>query len=411
MTTPSKNGPGGPEILVGVGASIAAYKAADVVSELKKKGAQVTVLLTAKAPNFVAPLTLKVLSERPVGLDLFDEPAEWGVGHVKLAQRAQAYLIVAATADLVAKLALGLADDFVTTAALVARCPLLIAPAMNTAMWSHPATRAHIRTLKSRGAVIIDPSEGLLACGDIGAGKLADVRLLADIALKAVAPGAKALDALKGPLSGRRVLVTAGPTREHLDPIRFISNPSSGKMGYALAAAIRGLGAQVSLVSGPVALQAPEGVELIKVGTAVEMLAAAKKAYAKADAFVACAAVSDFRPATRLSQKKKKDGKPEAMRLVPNPDILLTLSKSKGRRVLIGFAAETEGLTRHAAEKLQKKNLDLIVANKAEAFESDENQATLLRPGNPPEALPRMPKARLAERIASELAALLSRPR
>jgi len=390
------------EILVGVGASIAAYKAADVVSELKKKGARVTVLLTKSAPQFVSPLTLKVLSERPVGLDLFNEPAEWGVGHVTLAKRADLYLIVAATADLVAKLALGLADDFVPTAALVARCPLVVAPAMNTAMWEHPATQANIRTLKSRGALIVDPAEGLLACGDIGSGKLADVRLLADIALKAVRPGAA-----KGPLSGKHILVSAGPTREHLDPIRFLSNPSSGKMGYALASACLDLGAEVTLVSGPVALAAPAGAALVMVTTADEMLAACKKAYASADAFIATAAVSDFKPAKASAQKKKKDGKPEALKLVATPDVLLTLSKSKGKRVLIGFAAETEALTRHAAEKLEKKHLDLIVANGAETFESDQVAATLLWPGRAPEPLPRMPKAGLAARLAAELAALL----
>ena len=391
-----------PEILVGVGASIAAYKAADVVSELKKRGANVTVLLTKSAPNFVAPLTLKVLSERPVGLDLFDEPAEWGVGHVKLAQRAGLYLIVAATADLIAKLAHGLADDFVTAAALAARCPLMIAPAMNTAMWEHPATKANIRTLKSRGAIFIDPSEGLLACGDVGAGKLADVRMLAEIALKAVS-----IQAVTGPLSGRQVLVTAGPTREHLDPIRFLSNPSSGKMGYALAGALRDLGATVTLVSGPVSLHPVTGVKIVKVTSAEQMLKAAKAGYAKADAFISCAAVSDFKPAKALAHKKKKDGKDESLRLVATPDILLMLSKSKGKRVLIGFAAETEGLTRHASEKLQKKNLDLIVANKADAFESDSNQATLIFPGLAPQPLPRMPKTELAARIAAELARLL----
>lgn len=400
MTTESKE----IEILVGVGASIAAYKAADVVSELKKKGAKVTVLLSPRAAHFVSPLTLQVLSERPVGLDLFDEPAEWGVGHVKLAQRAKAFLIVAATADMLAKLDLGLADDFVTTAALVARCPLILAPAMNTAMWSHPATQGHLKSLKKKGAIVIDPAEGLLACGDVGSGKLADVRELASRTLKILGISASQ----DGELQGRRILVTAGPTREHLDPIRFISNPSSGKMGYALAEVLQERGAKVDLVSGPVALKAPEGVHLAKVTSAVEMLHAAKKAYAKADAFISCAAVSDFRPSVMLSQKKKKDGKGEKLELLPNPDILLTLSKSKGKRVLIGFAAETEGLTRHAAAKLQKKNLDMIVANKAEAFESDENQATLLKPGHAPEALRRMPKRELAERIVDELVQMLS---
>jgi phosphopantothenoylcysteine decarboxylase/phosphopantothenate--cysteine ligase len=393
----------GPEILLGVGASIAAYKALDVVSELKKKGAQVTVLLTKAAPHFVAPLALKVLSERPVGLDLFEEPAEWGVGHVTLAKRAQAYLILAATADLVAKLALGLADDFVTTAALVARCPLLVAPAMNTAMWEHPATQMNIRTLKSRGVTIIDPSEGLLACGDLGSGKLADVRLLADIVLKA---SGGAVAPAEGLLSGKRVLISAGPTREHLDPIRFISNASSGKMGYALAEACRNLGARVTLISGPVALQAPQGVDCVKVITAQDMLAAAKKAWPKTDAFIATAAVSDFKPARQAQQKRKKDGKPEVLEISPTEDILLTLSKDKGKRVLIGFAAETEDLVAHAAEKLKRKKLDLVVANLADTFESDTSQATLLFPGGPTQALPRMPKPELAQRIALELAKL-----
>lgn len=400
------------KILVGVAGGIAAYKAADVVSALHKQGAQVTVLLSRNAHHFVSPLTLKTLSGRPVGQDLFDEPAEWGIGHVNLAKEADAFVLVAATADLLARLAAGMADDFVSATALVYHPkPLLIAPAMNTAMWKHPAVQQNLRTLKARGAVVLDPSSGLLACGDVGDGKLIDPLVIAGQALLA-AQKQRGRDP-QGPLKGKRVMVTAGPTREHLDPVRFISNPSSGKMGYALAEACRDLGAQVTLVSGPVSLADPAGVSVLRCTTALQMLAACQKAWPKMDALIAAAAVSDFRPAATAAHKKKKDGKPEALALEPNPDILLTLSKTKGRRVLVGFAAETEKLIQHAEDKYARKKLDLLVANvvgqPGRGFESDDNQATLLRAGQAPEALPLQSKRALARRIATELAALLGR--
>ncbi|HTB34396.1 MAG TPA: bifunctional phosphopantothenoylcysteine decarboxylase/phosphopantothenate--cysteine ligase CoaBC, partial [bacterium] len=333
-----------PHILVGVGGGIAAYKALDVVSALKKKGAVVTVLLSRNAHHFVAPLSLKVLSGRPVGQDLFEEPAEWGVGHVSLAKEADAFVIVAATADLLAKLALGIADDFVSTCGLVYHPkPLLLAPAMNTAMLRHPTVRQNLETLISRGARVLDPSAGLLACGDIGDGKLVDAAVIADAAWAQASHAS--LSAAQGglPLKGKRILISAGPTREHLDPVRFISNPSSGKMGFAVAAACRDLGAEVTLVSGPVSLAAPEGVQVVRVTTAVQMLAACDKAFDACDAFIASAAVSDFRPAVTSDQKKKKkDGARETLQLVPNPDVLLTLSKRKGKKLLVGSAAETE---------------------------------------------------------------------
>ncbi len=411
-------------ILVGVGGGIAAYKALDVVSALKKKGAQVTVLLSRNAHHFVAPLSLKVLSGRPVGEDLFNEPAEWGVGHVSLAKEAGAYVIVAATADLIAKLAAGIADDFVTTTALVYHPKtLLLAPAMNTAMWRHPAVQANLAVLKARGARVLDPSAGLLACGDVGDGKLVDPSVIAEAAweLSAQAAGLRGRhdkDAgtsgqAFGPLKGLKVLVSAGPTREHLDPVRFISNPSSGKMGYAVAAACRDLGASVTLVSGPVSLSAPDGVTLKKVTTAQEMLKACEQAFGACDAFVAAAAVSDFRPAKPASQKKKKDGAGEKLELVANPDILMALSKRKGSKVLVGFAAETEKLLEHAQAKYQKKNLDLLIANEVgrpgRGFESDDNAATLLWPGRPSVNLPLQSKAAMAQRIALELARLMGR--
>ena len=407
--------PSRPSILVGVAGGIAAYKAADVVSALRKLDAQVTVLLTRNAARFVAPLALRTLSGRPVGEDLFAEPAEWGVGHVTLAKEADAFVIVAATADLLAKLAHGLADDFVSTTALAYHPkPLLLAPAMNTAMWRHPAVQANVRVLKARGARFLDPSSGLLACGDVGDGKLVDPGLIAREAWAMATAGgagrAAGAAAPSGPLSGRRVLVSAGPTRERLDPVRFISNPSSGKMGYAIAEACRDLGADVTLVSGPVALAAPSGLRLVRVESAVQMLAACSAAFGRAHAFVACAAVSDYRPVRPSAQKIKKTGAAETLRLVPNPDILLTLSRRKGRRVLVGFAAETEQLLKHGQGKLERKSLDLLVANpvdRGRGFGADVNEAWFLRPGRPAERLPLQGKDALARRLAEELAGLL----
>ncbi len=300
--------PEGPAILVGVGGGIAAYKALDVVSALKKKGALVTVLLSRNAHHFVAPLSLKVLSGRPVGQDLYDEPAEWGVGHVRLAHQADAFVIVAATADLLAKLACGIADDFVTTTALAWHPkPLILAPAMNTAMWEHPAVAgqpAHL--LKSRGRQVLDPSAGRWPDGDVGMGKLVDPAVIAEAAWVWLLKARECAAQGGLPLKGKRILISAGPTREHLDPVRFISNPSSGKMGFAVAAACRDLGADVTLVSGPVSLADPEHVKVVRVTTAVQMLAACDKAFDACDAFIASAAVSDFRPAVTADQKKKK---------------------------------------------------------------------------------------------------------
>jgi phosphopantothenoylcysteine decarboxylase/phosphopantothenate--cysteine ligase len=399
-----------------VAGGIAAYKAADVVSALRKQGAQVTVLMTRNAGRFVAPLTLKTLSGRPVGEDLFAEPAEWGVGHVTLAKEADAFVVVAATADLLAKLAAGLADDFVSTAALVYHPkPLLLAPAMNTAMWKHPAVRANLRTLAQRGARVLDPASGLLACGDVGDGKLVDPAVIAQEAWKmAVAAAGRGVPRPGAPLSlaGRRILVSAGPTREAVDPVRFLSNPSSGKMGYAVAEACRDLGAEVVLVSGPVSLPVPAGIVLVRVDTALEMFEACRKAFKSAHAFVSCAAVSDYRPAKTAAQKLKKTGRAQTLRLEPNPDILLTLSKSKGGRVLVGFAAETEQLLEHGADKLERKKLDLLVANRVDqgrGFGSDDNEAWLLRPRKSPEQLPLQSKADLARRLAVELAGLLAK--
>jgi phosphopantothenoylcysteine decarboxylase/phosphopantothenate--cysteine ligase len=399
-----------PEILVGVAASIAAYKACDVVSALRKRGAGVTVLLTRNASQFVAPLALTALSGRPVGQDLFHEPAEWGVGHITLAKRARAFVIVGATADLIARLAAGMADDFVTTCALATRAPLLLAPAMNTAMWEHPATQANLTLLKARGARVVDPAEGRLACGDLGKGRLADPQEIArqawELACGAAAPG--------GALAGVPVLVTAGPTREPLDPVRFISNPSSGKMGYALARAFAGAGAEVSLISGPVSLPVPAGVELIRVTTAQEMLEAAQAHFKACRVYVSAAAVSDFRPAQASRSKVKKNGHAQALRLLPTIDILKTLARAKGPRILVGFAAETEDLLKNAAAKLKSKRLDLLVANavglEGQGFAADDNEAWLLAPGLAPRHLPLQSKDSLAQAVVQAVAARLKKP-
>jgi phosphopantothenoylcysteine decarboxylase/phosphopantothenate--cysteine ligase len=399
-----------PEILVGVAASIAAYKACDVVSALRKRGAGVTVLLTRNASQFVAPLALAALSGRPVGQDLFHEPAEWGVGHITLAKRARAFVIVGATADLIARLAAGMADDFVTTCALATRAPLLLAPAMNTAMWEHPATQANLTLLKARGARVVDPAEGRLACGDLGKGRLADPQEIArqawELACGAAAPG--------GALAGVPVLVTAGPTREPLDPVRFISNPSSGKMGYALARAFAGAGAEVSLISGPVSLPVPAGVELIRVTTAQEMLEAAQAHFKACRVYVSAAAVSDFRPAQASHSKVKKNGHAQALRLLPTIDILKTLARAKGPRILVGFAAETEDLLKNAAAKLKSKRLDLLVANavglEGQGFAADDNEAWLLAPGLAPRHLPLQSKDSLAQAVVQAVAARLKKP-
>jgi phosphopantothenoylcysteine decarboxylase/phosphopantothenate--cysteine ligase len=301
-----------------------------------------------------------------------------------------------------------MADDFVTTCALATRAPLLIAPAMNTAMWEHPATQANLKLLVSRGAQVIEPAEGLLACGDLGKGRLADVGEIVDRAwaLAAGQPEASTL------LKGQRVVVTAGPTREPIDPVRYISNPSSGKMGYALVRAFLGLGAKVTLISGPVGLPAPEGADLVQVTTALEMLKAAQTAFKGCQAYVSAAAVSDFRPAQQAGHKVKKGAASRSLSLVANPDILLSLGRIKGKRVMVGFAAETEDLLNNGQAKLKAKNLDFLVANQVgkagQGFASDANEAWLLAPGQAPRHLPLQGKDSLALAIAQAVAQRLA---
>ncbi len=380
----------GKHILLGVTGSIAAYKAADIASKLTQAGAEVDVVLTEHARRFITEITFRAITRRPVLIDLFDEPEERQIAHIHLAKRADVLLIAPATANILAKLAYGIADDLLTTLALATQAKLVIAPAMNTVMWQHPATQQSVRILEERGARFVYPVEGMLACGDVGAGKLADTPTI----LQAVE------EVLNPPLRGVRVLVTAGPTEEPIDAVRHISNPSSGKMGYAVAEEAVRQGAEVTLVTGPTLLEPPAGAKTVHVRTAQQMLDACLQVYDEVDVVISTAAVSDYRPAEVWQGKRKKGEQEWTIRLVSNPDILRTLGERKGRHILVGFAAETEELLRNAQTKLREKNLDLIVANdvsqEGSGFRTDTNRVTLLWADGSQQALPLMSKREVA---------------
>ncbi|MEJ5251551.1 MAG: bifunctional phosphopantothenoylcysteine decarboxylase/phosphopantothenate--cysteine ligase CoaBC [Armatimonadota bacterium] len=383
----------GKHILLGVTGSIAAYKAADIASKLTQAGAEVDVVLTEHARRFITEITFRAITRRPVLIDLFDEPEERQIAHIHLAKRADVLLIAPATANILAKLAYGIADDLLTTLALATQAKLVIAPAMNTVMWQHPATQENVRILEERGARFVYPVEGMLACGDVGAGKLADTPTI----LQAVE------EVLNPPLRGVRVLVTAGPTEEPIDAVRHISNPSSGKMGYAIAEEAVRQGAEVTLVTGPTLLEPPAGAKTVCVRTAEQMLDACLQMYDQADVVIATAAVSDYRPAEVWQGKRKKGEQEWTIRLVPNPDILRTLGARKGKHILVGFAAETEELLQNAQTKLREKNLDLIVANdvsqEGSGFRTDTNRVTLLWADGSQQALPLMSKREVARHL------------
>lgn len=371
----------GRRIAVGVGGGIAAYKVGDFVRELRRQGATVRVAMTKAAQEFITPLTMQSLSGQPVLTDYFDVSQEAQFGHLHLARWADAFVIAPATADLIARIRLGMANDAVTTSLLAFRGPVLLAPAMNTAMWDNAATQDNVRALLTQPRFrVVGPGVGALADGDVGAGRLAE--------LPELIAAAQALGEA-GPLAGKKVLITAGPTQEPIDPVRFVSNPSTGKMGLAVAEVARARGAQVTVVLGPVGEVAREGIDIVPVRTADEMLAAVMARVADVDVFVAAAAVSDWKPASPADRKTKKGEGPEALTLVRTPDVLATASaKVYGqprRPVLVGFAAETHDVVAYAKDKLAKKRLDFIVANDVTAqgagFGSDSNQVTILSAG------------------------------
>lgn len=391
----------GRRILLGVTGGIAAYKSAELTRLLVKAGAEVRVAMTAAAQEFVTPLTFQALSGNPVHTQLLDPAAEAGMGHIELARWADLVLIAPASADFLARLCHGFANDLLTTTCLATTAPLAVAPAMNQAMWSNPLTQRNLRLLKEtlgEGFHCWGPGEGSQACGDVGPGRMLEPAELLDQVGGLFAAG---------PLAGLRVLLTAGPTREALDPVRYISNHSSGKMGYALAAAFRRLGAQVTLVSGPVNLPAPAGVERLSVSSALDMLAAVEQRLAGCDIFVATAAVADYRPLQQAPQKIKKSADSLNLELVKNPDIVATVAARPDKPFTVGFAAETQDVTAYAAQKLKAKNLDMIVANDVSrsdiGFNADDNAVTILWPEGQ-ESLDKMPKEQLARVLAERIA-------
>jgi len=368
----------GRRVVVGVGGGIAAYKACELVRELGRAGAQVRVAMTEAARQFVTPLTFQALSGHPVLTDYFDPNQEGNFGHLDLARWAELFVVAPATADLLARIRAGMAGDAVTTSLLAFRGPVVLAPAMNVAMWQNPLTQQNVAALVADPRfTLAGPDAGLLACGDVGAGRLAEVTDI--VAAAAVRLGG-------GPLAGKKVLLTAGPTREFLDPVRFISNPSTGKMGLALAEAARGLGAKVTVVLGPVGAVDRTGLEVVDVVSAEDMAREVLARVEAADWFIATAAVSDWRPERRAPQKVKKGEAPEVLQLVRTPDVLAEASRkvagAKQRPLLVGFAAETERVLEHAREKLERKSLDAIVANDVTVpgagFGTDTNRVTVL---------------------------------
>jgi len=361
-------------ILLGVTGGIAAYKSADLVRRLQDDGADVRVVMTESAQEFITPLTLQALSNHPVHLDLLDTETESVMGHIELARWADVVLIAPATADFMARLTGGHGDDLLTTICLAAECGVMVAPAMNQAMWAKQSTQQNTLLLKQRGIALLEPDVGLQACGETGAGRLMDV---ADI-VTAVASLFKSTS-----LAGRHVVVTAGPTQEAIDPVRFISNHSSGKQGYALALAAIEAGARVTLISGPTNVAAPDRATVVNVRSADEMLEAVMSSVSDADIFIGVAAVADFRPASVETQKiKKSGGSVMTLSLVQNPDILKTVANLESRPFTVGFAAETENLMEYARTKLTAKNLDMIIANNVAdtsiGFNSDHNETTVI---------------------------------
>lgn len=417
----------GKNIVLGVSGGIAAYKAAELVRLLVKAGAVVDVVMTRAATEFITPLTLQTLSGRKVATELFDLVQESEIGHISLADRADLLLIAPATADLLGRLSLGLGDDLLTTLALACKAPLLLAPAMNVNMWQHPAVQENLERLRRRGAHVVGPSAGELACGWIGAGRLVEPPAIVEAARALL--GAPLDRTAPKDLAGRRLLITAGPTFEALDPVRFLGNRSSGKMGFALAQQAARRGAEVTLVAGPVALPTPPGVRRLDVESAAEMADAVlprlQPEHAEAaHAIIMAAAVADFRPAEAAPRKLKKAqlGTRPQVELVPTVDILAELGRRRGdgrAPLLVGFAAETGNVIDYAARKLREKRCDLIVANDVaepgSGFGTDTNRVTLLTPGRDvtgaPEAqaLPQLPKEEVADRILDRVVELLGR--
>ena len=390
-------------VLLGVSGGIAAYKSAELIRHLQERGASVRVIMTRGAQEFITPLTLQALSGNPVHTELLDERAELGMGHIELARWADLLLIAPATADLIARLSAGRADDLLSTVALATAAPLMLAPAMNQQMWKDPATEANINTLTQRGAQFVGPAEGQQACGDIGPGRMEEPSIIADAAASRFETGQ---------LAGKRIVITAGPTREALDPVRYLSNNSSGKMGYALARAAVDAGGTTTLVSGPVNLTPPEHVRLLGVQSAEQMLEQCLELLPECDIFIACAAVADYRPAKVEKHKIKKESQEVILQLVRTPDIVSAVTASEHRPYTVGFAAETNDVITYAKDKMQRKGLDMIVVNDVSdqsiGFNSDDNAVTVLWRDRE-QILERASKSSIARQIVNLIAQQIQR--
>ncbi|SCM80043.1 fused 4'-phosphopantothenoylcysteine decarboxylase; phosphopantothenoylcysteine synthetase, FMN-binding [uncultured Sporomusa sp.] len=394
----------GQTIVIGVAGGIAAYKAVEIVSRLKKAGYTVYVIMTKAATEFVTPLTFREISGNPVVADMWEEPKTWNVQHIALASRADLFLIAPATANIIGKIANGIADDMLTTTVMATKAPVILAPAMNTNMYLNPITQQNLNKLAGLGYHIVEPASGILACGVDGPGRLPEP---ADIVKKV-----KSLLQGNRDLAGKRVLVTAAGTREPIDPVRYIGNHSSGKMGYALAEAAAARGAEVILVSGPSSLACPAGITVTKVETAAQMREAVLAEFDTVDVVIKAAAVADYRPETAADQKIKKTGNTLTLSMIKNPDILRELGERKKHQLLIGFAAETQELLSHAQEKLIKKNLDMIVANDVTlpgaGFNTDTNIVRVIHKNGQIEELPQLTKRQVAEILIDKICVMLT---
>jgi phosphopantothenoylcysteine decarboxylase/phosphopantothenate--cysteine ligase len=397
-----------PRIGLGVSGGIAAYKAVEILRGLQRDGCEVRVAMTTRACEFVTPLTFRAISGSHVVVDDFAADNPDPIAHITFAQSIDLLLIAPATANLLAKLAHGIADDFLTSAYLAATAPVLVAPAMNTAMWEHPATRRNIEQLRQDGVHFVEPDAGEMACGTFGPGRLSDPAIVVNAALELIRGGAGS----RGDLAGEKILITAGATREEIDPVRFLSNHSSGKMGFALAEAARARGAEVTVVAGVTTVEPPSGVRVVRAISAAAMLDAVTREAPAATVFIGAAAVADYRPAQRAETKVKKSSDRLSLTLEPTVDILASVAAARTpNQLVVGFAAETERVMEHAREKLERKNLDLIAANDitldGAGFDASTNIVTVLRRGSSePVALEQMSKLAVAHRILDEVVAM-----
>lgn len=395
----------GKTVVVGVCGGIAAYKVVEVVSRLNKLQADVNVIMTENATKFVTPLTFRSISHNPVITDMFDEPAKWDIQHISLASKADVIVVAPATANIIGKVANGIADDMLSTTIMASKAKVVFVPAMNTNMYENPIVQENIKKLSEKGYIFLDTETGLMACGTVGKGRLPEPSVIVDKVCELLCE--------KEDLKELKVLITAGPTQEPIDPVRYITNRSSGKMGYAIAAQARKRGAEVKIVSGPVNINAPSGVEVVSVKTADEMFSEVMKSYEDFDVMIMVAAVADYKCAEIADKKIKKKGETLNIELIKNPDIAKELGKVKGNRILVGFSAETNDLVNNACEKLAAKNLDMIVANdvtqEGAGFGTDTNIIKIIKKDGKIINFPIMSKAEAGDRILDEVIDLINK--